>query len=45
MAGLQVRGHRTGPFDEQHASDSDLHIQSGHDLMEFFLRGGLPKSR
>lgn len=45
MAGLQVRGHRTGPFDEQHAAESDLHIQAGHDLMEFFLRSGLPKSR
>lgn len=41
MAGKHVRGYRTGPFDEQHAHGSDLHIQHGHELMEFFLRGGL----
>jgi len=41
MAGKFVRGHRTGPFDEVNAGESDLHIAHGHELMEFFLRGGL----
>jgi 2,3-bisphosphoglycerate-independent phosphoglycerate mutase len=41
----QVRGHRTGPYDEQNAAEADLHIRHGHELMEFFLRSGLPTVR
>lgn len=45
MAGSFVRAHRTGPFDEAHASEADLHIRKGHELMEFFLSGGRVATR
>jgi 2,3-bisphosphoglycerate-independent phosphoglycerate mutase len=45
MAGAMVRGHRTGPFTEANAAEADLHIERGHELMEFFLRSGLPSVR
>jgi len=45
MAGSFIRAHRTGPFDESHANQSDLHIEKGHELMEFFLSGGRAGAR
>jgi 2,3-bisphosphoglycerate-independent phosphoglycerate mutase len=45
MAGSYVRAHRTGPFDEAHANEADLHIRNGHELMEFFLSGGRASTR
>lgn len=45
MAGSYIRAHRTGPFDEAHANDADLHIRKGHELMEFFLSGGRASAR
>ena len=45
MAGSYVRSHRTGPFDEAHAHEADLHIRNGHELMEFFLNGGRAATR
>lgn len=41
MAGKQVRSVRQRPFSEANAEDSDLHIEHGHELMEYFLFGGL----
>ena len=40
MAGTRVRGERPGPYTEKHAARSDLKIERGHELMEYFLRGG-----
>jgi 2,3-bisphosphoglycerate-independent phosphoglycerate mutase len=40
MAGTRVKYHRPGPYSEKHAAASDLKIERGHELMEFFLRGG-----
>jgi 2,3-bisphosphoglycerate-independent phosphoglycerate mutase len=40
MAGTRVHGNRPGPYTEKHAASSDLKIEHGHELMEFFLRGG-----
>jgi 2,3-bisphosphoglycerate-independent phosphoglycerate mutase len=40
MAGTRVRGERPGPYTEKHAAASDLKIEHGHELMEYFLRGG-----
>jgi 2,3-bisphosphoglycerate-independent phosphoglycerate mutase len=41
MAGTRVAAsHRTGPYTEKHAAVSDLKIERGHELMEYFLRGG-----
>jgi 2,3-bisphosphoglycerate-independent phosphoglycerate mutase len=40
MAGTRVKSHRTGPYTEKHAAASDLKIEHGHELMEYFLRGG-----
>lgn len=31
-------------FSELNANASDLHIQKGHELMEYFLRSGLPRT-
>ncbi|MCA9303951.1 MAG: cofactor-independent phosphoglycerate mutase [Phycisphaerales bacterium] len=31
-------------FSEPNADASDLHIQQGHELMEYFLRSGLPRT-
>ncbi len=45
MSGAMVRGHRTGPFSEASAGEADLHVTEGHELMEFFLRSGLPSVR
>ncbi|CAN5383680.1 cofactor-independent phosphoglycerate mutase [soil metagenome] len=40
MAGTRVRSIRELPYSEQNAGDSDLKIERGHELMEYFLRGG-----
>jgi 2,3-bisphosphoglycerate-independent phosphoglycerate mutase len=40
MAGMRIRGHRPGGFNETNAKASDLKIERGHELMEYFLRGG-----
>ncbi len=40
MAGTRVRSLRKGPYCEKNAQASDLHITHGHELMEYFLRGG-----
>ena len=41
MAGSRIHGVLDEPFTEAHADRSDLHIEYGHELMEYFLRGGL----
>ena len=40
MAGTRVKGLVAAPYSEKNAAASDLHIERGHELMEFFLRGG-----
>jgi 2,3-bisphosphoglycerate-independent phosphoglycerate mutase len=40
MAGTRVRGIRPLPYSEANAAASDLKIERGHELMEYFLRGG-----
>lgn len=40
MAGAWVRSLVSEPYCEQNAADSDLHIEYGHELMEYFLKGG-----
>ncbi len=40
MAGAWVRSLVSEPYCEQTAADSDLHIEYGHELMEYFLKGG-----
>ncbi len=41
MAGHKVGGVVRRPFTEASAQQSDLHIDRGHELMEFFLRSGM----
>jgi 2,3-bisphosphoglycerate-independent phosphoglycerate mutase len=41
MAGTGIQGVLKKPFTEEHAQASDLRIQFGHELMEFFLRSGM----
>ena len=41
LVGEGVPSPREVTFSEKHAAASDLHIAHGHELMEFFLRGGL----
>ncbi len=41
MAGKNVRSVREVPFSEENADSSDLHIDFGHELMEYFLHSGL----
>jgi 2,3-bisphosphoglycerate-independent phosphoglycerate mutase len=41
-----IAGHRIAnvvqrPFSEKHAGESDLHVEYGHELMEYFLFSGL----
>lgn len=45
MAGAWVRSVVKRPFTEAEADESDLHIDPGHDLMEYFLKGGLARVR
>lgn len=40
MAGTRVRGVVQKPYSEANAKASDLYIERGHELMEYFLRGG-----
>ena len=40
MAGTRVRGLLKAPYSEANAAASDLKIERGHELMEYFLRGG-----
>ena len=40
MAGTRVRSVRSMPYSEMNAAESDLKIEQGHELMEYFLRGG-----
>ena len=40
MAGAWVRSTVARPLTEEAALASDLKIDPGHDLMEYFLRGG-----
>ncbi|HEV7297787.1 MAG TPA: cofactor-independent phosphoglycerate mutase [Tepidisphaeraceae bacterium] len=40
MAGTRVRSVIKGPYSEKNAAASDLKIERGHELMEYFLRGG-----
>ena len=41
MVGAWVRSVMQRPFTEAAAAESDLYIAPAHDLMEYFLRGGL----
>lgn len=43
IAGTAMPNAIPRPFTEAAARDSDLHIQRGHDLMEYFLQGNLDK--
>ena len=40
MAGTRVRGLLNAPYSEKNAAASDLKIERGHELMEYFLKGG-----
>ncbi len=40
MAGTRVTSVLQDPFSEANAREADLHIEQGHDLMEYFLFGG-----
>jgi len=40
MAGTRVRSLLRAPYNERNAAASDLKIEHGHELMEYFLRGG-----
>ena len=43
MAGAWIRSVVTAPFSEAASNDSDLHIDPGADLMEYFLYSGLKR--
>ncbi len=40
MAGTRVHPLRPGPYTEKNAASSGLKIDRGHELMEYFLKGG-----
>jgi 2,3-bisphosphoglycerate-independent phosphoglycerate mutase len=40
ISGTRVRSVLKLPYTEKAAKQSDLHIEHGHELMEYFLRGG-----
>jgi len=40
MAGTRVKCLVPNPYSERNAAASDLQISRGHELMEYFLRGG-----
>src|SRR5882724_6676391 len=40
MAGTRVNSLKPAPYSEKNAAASDLQIGRGHELMEYFLRGG-----
>jgi 2,3-bisphosphoglycerate-independent phosphoglycerate mutase len=41
IAGTGVKAENPGPYTEKHAAASGLKIERGHELMEFFLHGGM----
>lgn len=41
LMGKRIRSVLQKPFNEANAADSDLHIEFGHELMEYFLRAGM----
>lgn len=43
MAGSWIRSAVKRPFTEAGANESDLIIRDGHELMEYFLKGGLAR--
>lgn len=43
IAGTQIDHDSSSTWDEAHAQQSDLHIDPGASLMEFFLHGGLQR--
>lgn len=45
IAGAYVKSAVERPFSEAAALSSDLRVEHGHDLMEYFLRGGLARVR
>lgn len=45
MAGAWVRSMVKRPFGEANAAEADLQIERGHELMEYFLKGGLASVR
>jgi len=40
IAGTGIRPNIAAPWGERNAAKADLHINQGHELMEYFLRGG-----
>jgi len=40
MAGTNVRGIQQEPYTEENARQSDLHVDPGHELMEYYLKHG-----
>ena len=40
MAGTGVKSVKSAPYNERNAAASDVQIGKGHELMEYFLRGG-----
>ena len=40
MAGTGVKNVKPGAYSEKNAAASGLHFEKGHELMEYFLRGG-----
>lgn len=45
MAGSWVRSLVKRPFSEENAAEADLHIEHGHELMEYFLHAGRSRVR
>ncbi len=45
MAGAWVRSVVQRAFSERDGAASDLHIEAGHELLEYFLRSGLARTR
>jgi len=41
MCGKRIRSVLQRPFTEANSEESDLHIEFGHELMEYFLFSGL----
>ena len=41
MAGTGVHNVTPRPFTEANADESDLHVEYGHELMEYFLKSGM----
>jgi 2,3-bisphosphoglycerate-independent phosphoglycerate mutase len=45
MAGAWIRAAVTRKMNESDAEQSDMHIDPGCELLEYFLRGGLARVR